>query len=113
MATSIIVAYRPFPGRSDLVVSILMEVYDAMQRASLVTARRPWIMRTQDDNVVAAFEMTDEYSFAASEKVRDVAALRARLMGVAERVPLCNLEECSQPIAEFETTVGRTHGFMA
>jgi hypothetical protein len=42
-----------------------------------------------------------------------VAALRARLMGVAERVPLCNLEECSQPIAEFETTVGRTHGFIA
>jgi hypothetical protein len=104
VATSIIVGYRPFPGRTDLVISILLEVYEAMQRAGLITARRPWIMRSEEGNVVAAFEMTNEYSFAASEKIREVAALRARLMGVAERVPLGQLHEASQPFAEFETT---------
>ncbi|MGF6493949.1 hypothetical protein ABIE56_002134 [Luteibacter sp. 621] len=104
MATSIIVGYRPFPGRTDLVISILLEIYEAMQRAGLITARRPWIMRSEDGNVVAAFEMTNEYSYAASEKIREVAALRARLMGVAERVPLGNIREASNPYAEFETT---------
>lgn len=104
MATSIIVGYRPFPGRTDLVIAILLEVYEAMQRAGLITARRPWIMRSEGGNVVAAFEMTNEYSYAASEKVREVAALRARLMGVAERMPLSALHEASQPYAEFETT---------
>lgn len=104
MATSIIVGYRPFPGRTDLVISILLEIYEAMQRAGLITARRPWIMRSEEGNVVAAFEMTNEYSFAASEKIREVAALRARLMGVAERLPLGNLREANEPYAEFETT---------
>ena len=108
MSTSIIVGYRPFPGRTDLVVSILLEIYEAMQRAGLITARRPWIMRSEDGNVVAAFEMTDQYSFAASEKLRDVSVLRARLMGVAERLPLASLAESGQPYAEFETTTGHT-----
>ncbi|QWT21786.1 hypothetical protein KPL74_07205 [Bacillus sp. NP157] len=104
MATSIIVGYRPFPGRTELVVAILLEIYEAMQRAGLITARRPWIMRSEDGNVVAAFEMTNEYSFAASEKIREVAALRIRLMGVAERMPLAEMRESSAPYAEFETT---------
>lgn len=104
MATSIIVGYRPFPGRTDLVVSILLEIYEVMQRAGLITARRPWIMRSEDGNVVAAFEMTDQYSYAASEKIREVSMLRARLMGVAERVPLSKLAEAEHPYAEFETT---------
>ena len=104
MATSIIVGYRPFPGRTDLVISILLEVYDVMQRAGLITARRPWIMRSQDGNVVAVFDMTDEYSYAASDKIREVSMLRARLMGVAERVPLSQLAEAENPYAEFETT---------
>jgi hypothetical protein len=106
VSTSIIVGYRPFPGRTDLVVSILLEIYEAMQRAGLITARRPWIMRSEDGNVVAAFEMTDQYSFAASEKLREVSMLRARLMGVAERLPLASLAESGQPYAEFETTTG-------
>lgn len=104
MATSIIVGYRPFPGRTDLVVSILLEIYAVMQRAGLITARRPWIMRSEEGNVVAAFDMTDEYSFAASEKIREMSMLRARLMGVAERVPLSGLRECNDPYAEFETS---------
>lgn len=104
MATSIIVGYRPFPGRTDLVVSILLEIYEVMQRAGLITARRPWIMRSGDGNVVAAFDMTNEYSYAASEKIREVSMLRARLMGVAERVPLSDLRESNDPYAEFETT---------
>ncbi|SDF60806.1 MULTISPECIES: hypothetical protein [Rhodanobacteraceae] len=104
MATSIIVGYRPFPGRTDLVVSILHEVYEVMQRAGLITARRPWIMRSGDGDVVAVFDMTNEYSYAASEKIREVSMLRARLMGVAERVPLSGLRESSEPYAEFETT---------
>jgi len=104
VSTSIIVGYRPFPGRTDLVVSILLELYEVMQRAGLITARRPWIMRSGDGDVVAAFDMTDQYSFAASEKLREVSVLRARLMGVAERLPLANLPESGQPYAEFETT---------
>lgn len=104
MGTSIIVGYRPFPGRTDLVVSVLLDIYKAMQRAGLITARRPWIMRSEEGNVVAAFEMTDQYSFAASEKVREISMLRVRLMGMAERVPLCGLRESSEPYAEFETT---------
>ncbi|MET0254174.1 MAG: hypothetical protein ABWZ85_12330 [Luteibacter sp.] len=104
MGTSIIVGYRPFPGRTDLVVSVLLDIYEAMQRAGLITARRPWIMRSEEGNVVAAFEMTDQYSYAASEKVREVSMLRARLMGMAERVPLCGLRESNEPYAEFETT---------
>jgi hypothetical protein len=104
VATSIIVGYRPFPGRTDLVTAILLEIYEAMQRAGLITARRPWIMRSEEGDIIAAFEMTNEYSFAASEKIREVAALRARLMGVAERLPLGHLREASQPYAEFETT---------
>ena len=104
MATSIIVGYRPFPGRTELVVSILLEIYEVMQRAGLITARRPWIMRSEDGNVVAAFEMTDQYSYAASEKIREVSMLRARLMGCAERVPLCRLAEAENPYAEFQTT---------
>jgi len=106
VSTSIIVGYRPFPGRTDLVVSILLEIYEAMQRAGLITARRPWIMRSEDGNIVAAFEMTDQYSFSASEKLREVSVLRARLMGVAERLPLASLAESEQPYAEFETTTG-------
>jgi hypothetical protein len=104
LGTSIIVGYRPFPGRTDLVVSVLLDIYEAMQRAGLITARRPWIMRSEEGNVVAAFEMTDQYSYAASEKVREVSMLRARLMGMAERVPLCGLRESNEPYAEFETT---------
>ena len=106
MATSIIVGYRPFPGRTDLVVSILLDIYEALQKAGLITARRPWIMRGAEGDVVAAFEMTDEYSFEASERVREISALRVRLMGVAERVPLSSLTETSRPIAEFETSTG-------
>jgi len=106
LATSIIVGYRPFPGRSELVVTLLLEVYEVMQKAGLITARRPWIMRSESDDVVAAFEMTNEYSFAASEKIREVSMLRARLMGIAERVPLASLRESGEPYAEFQTTAG-------
>jgi hypothetical protein len=104
LATSIIVGYRPFPGRTDLVVGILLEIYEVMQREGLITARRPWIMRSVEGNVVAAFDMTDQYSFAASEKIREMSILRARLMGMAERVPLCGLRESNDPYAEFETS---------
>ena len=104
MATSIIVGYRPFPGRAELVVSILLEVYEVMQKAGLITARRPWIMRSENDDVVAVFDMTNEYSYAASEKIREMSMLRARLMGIAERVPLASLSESANPYAEFSTT---------
>ncbi|MBB3228416.1 hypothetical protein FHW69_003051 [Luteibacter sp. Sphag1AF] len=106
MATSIIVSYRPFPGRTDLVVSLLLESYAAMARAGLITARRPWIMNSESGDVVAAFEMTDEFSFSESEKIREISVLRARLMGVCERVPLSQLSETAAPFAQFQTTTG-------
>ena len=100
MGRIVILAYRPKPGRQHALEALIRRHHDQLRAEELVSDRRPTLMRAADGTVVQIFEWT-----APTEKIRgrpELRSMQAEFEAVADYVPLAQVPEASNLVADFE-----------
>jgi quinol monooxygenase YgiN len=108
MAGKIVMAiYRPKPGRTAELESVLAEHVPALRREGLATARPVLLLRSPaDGSYVEIFEWISEEASAAAHENAQVMALWQQLGEAAELIALAELAEAGQRFAHFDPMDG-------
>ncbi|WP_460500644.1 hypothetical protein [Dyella jejuensis] len=99
---TVIVAYRPKPGREAELEALVREHVPCLRTLGLVTERPAQAMRAKDGTIVEIFEWQDGAIEAAHNSSR-VAELWERFGNACDYVPLRELPEAEAMFAQFES----------
>jgi hypothetical protein len=97
----VIVAYRPKPGRDEVLLAELRDHHPMLRSEGLATDRAPILMRAADGVVIEVFEWA---STAAIEEAHDhprVQKMWARFAACADYLPVGEVAEASAVFSEF------------
>lgn len=102
MGRIVIVAYRPKPGRQQVLEGLMRRHHERLRREGLVTDRSPTLMRAGDGTIVEVFEWLSADAIAAAHANAAVNAMWAEYAEISDYVPLADLPEGHDLFAEFE-----------
>ena len=102
MGRFVIVAYRPRPGKEQLLLELTREHLPLLRREHLATDRPSYVMRAADGTVVEVFEWMSSEAIASAHKNQAVLAMWGRYQEVCEIVKLADLKESGDLFAGFE-----------
>jgi hypothetical protein len=97
-----VVAYRPRPGKEDLLIELTREHVPILRAEGLATDRAPVIMRASDGTIVEVFEWQSAEAITRAHSNPAVGKLWARYWEACECIPLRDLKECGEMFAGFE-----------
>ena len=100
---SVIVAYRPKPGKEQALLEIVRERVPLLRGEDLVTDRAPVMMRARDGTIIEVSEWKSRKAIEAAHKNPKVLALWGKFFEVCDCVPLKTLAEAEEMFAGFET----------
>ena len=98
----VIVAYRPKPGKADVLLAEVRDHVHLLRSEGLATDRHATVMRAKDGTIIGVFEWA---SPAATEEAHGnprVQQMWARFAACCDYAPLNTLPETADLFAEFE-----------
>lgn len=98
----VIVAYRPKPGKADVLLSEVRDHVHLLRSEGLATDRHPIVMRAKDGTLVEVFEWASPAAIAEAHTNPRVQAMWARFAACCDYAPLNTLPETGDLFAEFE-----------
>ena len=102
MGRIVIVAYRPKPGRQQVLERLMRHHHKRLRHEGLVTDRLPTLMRAGDGTIVEVFEWMSGDAIAAAHRNSAVQAMWTEYAEVSDYVPLAELAEARDLFAEFQ-----------
>lgn len=106
MSTSIprivISAYRPEPGKEEVLLSEVRDHHPLLWSEGLVTGREPVIMRAKDGTVIEVFEWASTAAIEEAHENPRVNAMWERFAKCCDYIPLKDLPEAEVLFSEFE-----------
>jgi quinol monooxygenase YgiN len=97
----VVVAYRPRPGKEDLLLQLTKEHVPILRGQGLATNRPACAMRAADGTILEVFEWTSQEAIASAHQNPEVQKLWERYGEACEYVPLASVKECSEMFAGF------------
>ena len=98
----VIVAYRPKPGKADILLSELRDHVHLLRSEGLATDRHPILLRAKDGAIIEIFEWASPAAIEEAHNNPRVQAMWARFANVCDYAPLNALHESAEIFAEFE-----------
>ena len=102
MGRFVIVAYRPHPGKEQLLLELTREHLPILRSQGLATDRPSYVMKAKDGTIIEVFEWKSAEAIAAAHQNPAWQAMCARYSDVCEYVRLETLSESKNMFAEFE-----------
>jgi hypothetical protein len=97
-----IAAYRPKPGKGDVLLAEVRDHHHLLRSEGLATDRHPIVMRAADGTIIEVFEWASPAAIQEAHANARVQAMWGRFGVCCDYVPLASLAEASQMFAEFE-----------
>ncbi len=97
----VIAAYRPKPGRSQVMLAEVRDHHPMLYSEGLATGREPVIMQAADGTVVEIFEWASPAAIDEAHDNPRVQAMWERFAECCEFVPVGQLAEAGKPFSEF------------
>jgi len=98
----VIVAYRPRPGKGDVLLAEIRDHHPFLRSEGLATDRAPVIMRSADGTVIEIFEWASPAAMQEAHASTRVQAMWARFAQVCDYVPVASVPEAGSLFSEFE-----------
>jgi hypothetical protein len=98
----VIAAYRPKPGKADVLLAEVRDHHHLLRSEGLATDRRPIIMRALDGTIIEVFEWASPAAIKEAHENPRVQAMWGRFAQCCDYVPLNTLMESAGMFAEFE-----------
>lgn len=102
MGKMVIVAYRPRPGKEELLLELTREHLPILRAEGLATDRPAYAMRAADGTIVEVFEWKSDEAIATAHENPRVLAMWGRYNEACEILPLASLAEAQSMFAGFE-----------
>ena len=103
MGRSVIVAYKPKPGKDRELIAAVHKHLEILREQDLVTNRPAHVMRAGDGTVVEVFEWLSADAIAQAHTNPAVQTLWQEFSEACDYVPLATLGEAQQLFAEFDS----------
>src|SRR5881392_1504188 len=97
----VIVAYRPKPGKENELLEFVRNRVPTLRKESLVTDRKPVIMRARDGTIIEVSEWKSREAIDAAHRNPNVLAMWEKFFAVCYCVPLNTLPEAADMFAGF------------
>ena len=101
MGRLVIVAYRPKPGKDNVLHELTRTHYSILKQLDLVTDRTPTIMISKDGTVVEVFEWVSAEAIQHAHKHPEVLKMWTAYSEACDYIPLNQLEESANMFADF------------
>ena len=98
----VIVAYRPKPGKADILLAEVRDHVHLLRSEGLATDRPATVMRAKDGTVIEIFEWASPAAIESAHGNPRVQAMWARFEACSDYAPLNTLFESADLFAEFE-----------
>lgn len=98
----VIVAYRPKPGKDDVLLAEVRDHVHLLRSEGLATDRHATAMRAKDGTIIEIFEWASSAAMEEADGNPRVQAMWARFAQCCDYVPLNALSETAGLFAEFE-----------
>ena len=97
-----IAAYKPRPGKEQMLLELTREHVIILRAQGLATDRAPYAMRAADGTIVEVFEWKSKEAIDSAHANPAVMAMWKRYGEACEYTPLAKIKECSDMFAGFE-----------
>jgi len=98
----VIVAYRPKPEKENELLELVRNRVPTLCKESLVTDRKPVIMRARDGTIIEVSEWKSREAIDAAHRNPNVLAMWKKFFTLCDCVPLKTLPEAEEMFAGFE-----------
>lgn len=98
----VIVAYRPKPGKADVLLAEVRDHVHLLRSEGLATDRPATVMRARDGVIIEVFEWASPAAIASAHDNPRVQQMWGRFAACCDYVPLNTLFESADLFAEFE-----------
>lgn len=98
----VIAAYRPKPGKADILLAEVRDHTHLLRSEGLATDRPATVMRAKDGVIVEVFEWASPAAIEEAHGNPRVQQMWARFAACSDAVPLNTLFESADMFAEFE-----------
>jgi quinol monooxygenase YgiN len=98
----VIVAYRPKPGKDDVLLAEVRDHHHLLRSEGLATDREPVIMRAADSTIIEIFEWASPAAIEEAHANPRVQAMWSRFAKVCDYVPIGQVAEAASIFSEFE-----------
>src|SRR6266576_3792589 len=97
----VIVAYRPKPGQENELLELVRNRVPTLRKESLVTDRKPVIMRARDGTIIEVSEWKSREAIDAAHRNPNVLAMWGKCFALCDCVPRKTLPEAEEMFAGF------------
>lgn len=97
----VIVAYKPKPGKGGDLEKLVLTHYERLDRESLVTGRKPVIMKTGDGIIIEVFEWKSAAAIEKAHSNQAVQQMWGEFGAVCDYIPFGSVSESSNMFANF------------
>jgi hypothetical protein len=101
----VIVAYKPKPGRSEDLETLMLTHILTLRSEGLVTAREPIVMRAKDGTIIEVFEWLSKEAIESAHGNKTVLEMWEKYAEVCDFIPISQVDEAQYPFSEF-TPIG-------
>jgi len=98
----VIVAYRPKPGKEDILKEIVFSHVPDLRKLGLVTDRKPSIMEAADGTIIEVFEWLSADAIKQAHSNPEVHKIWAAFADACDYVPLNTVAESGDMFAGFK-----------
>lgn len=98
----VILAYRPKPGKTDILLAEVRDHVHMLRSEGLATDRHPIVMRAKDGAIIEVFEWASPAAVAEAHNNPRVQAMWSRFAQCCDYAQLNTLAETADLFAEFE-----------
>ena len=103
MSRTVIAVFKPKPGRSDALHTVVAKHWRVLQEQGLVTDRPRYAMQAADGTIVEVFEWRSPEAIDAAHKNPAVGALWAEFDAACDYIPIAAVPEAQKLFSEFAT----------
>jgi hypothetical protein len=98
----VIAAYRPKPGKADILLAEVRDHVHLLRSEGLATDRPATVMRAKDGTIIEVFEWASPAAIEEAHSNPRVQQMWARFAACSDYAPLNTLYESADLFAEFE-----------
>lgn len=101
MERVVIAAYEPFPGQEPALAELMKTHWERLNKESLVSSRKPMIVRTKDGSIIEVFGWKSQEAILAAHLNATVLRMWEEFSEVCEYVPVNEIQESQQLFSKF------------
>ena len=103
MSRMVIAVFRPKPGKSEALRTVVAKHWRVLHEQGLVTERPRYVMQAADGTIVEVFEWRSADAINAAHKNPAVAALWAEFEAACDYIPIAAVPEAQRMFSEFSS----------